>query len=105
MNMEGKFNHGTLIKTRHKADNSWSICKSKTLKKLHLEQTTPKPLHDLMVNNNDPKLTEAKEKFRAHMARLSTPVDVDLNNIELDLVNIKEAPTIVTKINLTVTNS
>ena len=35
MDMEGKFNHGILMKTRHKADNSWSVRKSKTLKRLH----------------------------------------------------------------------
>ena len=53
MEMEEKFNHGSLMKTRHKADNSWNICKSKTLKHLHFEMCTPKALHDLMVNNVD----------------------------------------------------
>ena len=89
MDMEEKFNHGTLMKTRHKADQSWSICKSKTLKRFHLEQCIPKALHDLMEADNDNKLKAAKERFLAYLANLSPSVHKQLQDITLHLVNIQ----------------
>ena len=76
------------MKTRHKANKSWSIVKSKTLRDLHLEMTTPKALQTMMNLSTDTKLVEAKEKYRVYLSRLSPPVTVTVGEIKMELVNI-----------------
>lgn len=86
--LEGTFNQGTLMKTRHTEKNSWSIVSSKTLE-LHLNISTPKALQTILDKNNNPKLLEAKKKYCAILARQDPKIEIETKDIVMDLVNIK----------------
>ena len=68
--LEGKFNQGTLMKTRHNEKDSWSIVSSKTID-FRLKISTPKELQEIMNKNSEPKLIEAKRRYCAILASLN----------------------------------
>ena len=77
------------MRTRHKPNNSWNVCKLKTLTNFHLENCTPKALEELMLADADEKLPLAKRKFLANLAALTPPVVKTAPDILLELVNIR----------------
>ena len=80
MDIAEKFNKKVMMKTRHKAGQSWSVIPSTTLK-VHLETCVPQEIHDLMTAWTNTRLVEARVRCLAQLAALQ------VTNTDTDIVN------------------